>query len=290
MNDYIEFFTSSEIMVVYLLSVIACLISLIIYMYRKNSENIRRKHNTRELNQLVEEVRERVPEVNNVEEHYEEPVLEQIEEVYSVSEMLDQSFPKEVEVLEEEKPVLIDSIPVELEYTTIEPNPEEARRELERLEKVLEEQEKQESKNIELTTFEQEQEACAIISMDELLAKGKQMYEENEVVQFEDEGNEPISIFDLEEKVGKKLTPLESEIKVEQPVIVETYKSVVPVEKEESKFKRSPIISPIFGIERNSTNELALENTANYEKLDEQIQKHNNDYIMSFKEFQREKL
>ena len=111
MKDYIEFFTSSEIMVVYLLSVIACLISLIIYMYRKNSENIRRKHNTRELNQLVEEVRERVPEVNNVEEHYEEPVLEQIEEVYSVSEMLDQSFPKEVEVLEEEKPVLIDSIP-----------------------------------------------------------------------------------------------------------------------------------------------------------------------------------
>ena len=290
MNDYIEFFTSSEIMVVYLLSVIACLISLIIYMYRKNSENIRRKHNTRELNQLVEEVRERVPEVNNIEEHYEEPVLEQVEEVYSVSEMLDQSFPKEVEVLEEEKPVLIDSIPVELEYTTIEPNPEEARRELERLEKVLEEQEKQESKNIELTTFEQEQEACAIISMDELLAKGKQMYEENEVVQYEDEGNEPISIFDLEEKVGKKLTPLESEIKVEQPVIVETSKSVVPVEKEESKFKRSPIISPIFGIERNSTNELALENTANYEKLDEQIQKHNNDYIMSFKEFQREKL
>ena len=286
MNDYIEFFTSSEIMVVYLLSVIACLISLIIYMYRKSSENIRRKQNTRELNQLVEEVRERVPEVNIEEEHYDEPVLEQIEDVYSVSELLDQHFNQEVapvEVLEEE-PVMIDSVPVELEYTTIEPNPEEARRELDKLEKELEEQEKL---NAELTTFEQDQEACAIISMDELLEKGRQMYQDNEVVQYEDEGNEPISIFDLEERVGKKFTPLENEIKVVQPVVVETPKPVVPMHREESKFKSSPIISPIFGIERKPNNELTLENTANYEKLDEQIKRQNNDYIMSLNEFRR---
>ena len=39
-------------------------------------------------------------------------------------------------------------------------------------------------------------------------------------------------------------------------------------------FKSSPVILPIFGIEKKeSTTNMELENTANYEKLDEEIKK-----------------
>jgi hypothetical protein len=58
--------------------------------------------------------------------------------------------------------------------------------------------------------------------------------------------------------------------------------------EEKSVFKPSPIISPIYGIEKNPSedNSLALENTANYEKLDQQLQK-SNDFAMTLKEFQK---
>ena len=58
--------------------------------------------------------------------------------------------------------------------------------------------------------------------------------------------------------------------------------------KIEKKFQNSPIISPIFGIERLNNiepNDLELENTANYEKLDEEIRK-TNEFIMTLKELQ----
>ena len=53
------------------------------------------------------------------------------------------------------------------------------------------------------------------------------------------------------------------------------------------KFKSSPIISPIYGIEKDSnSNELELENTANYEKLDEEIKK-KNEFLMTLRELQK---
>ena len=54
------------------------------------------------------------------------------------------------------------------------------------------------------------------------------------------------------------------------------------------KFKNSPIISPIFGIEginNKEANDLELENTANYEKLDQEIKK-TNEFLMTLKELQ----
>ena len=54
-------------------------------------------------------------------------------------------------------------------------------------------------------------------------------------------------------------------------------------------FKSSPIISPIFGIEEKpSSNDMMLENTANYDKFDEEIKK-TNEFIVTLKELQ-EKL
>ena len=52
------------------------------------------------------------------------------------------------------------------------------------------------------------------------------------------------------------------------------------------KFKSSPIISPVFGIERKeASSELELENTANFEKFDEEIRK-TNEFLMTLQELQ----
>ena len=62
-----------------------------------------------------------------------------------------------------------------------------------------------------------------------------------------------------------------------------------------SKFENSPIISPVYGIERKestlgddlvSPTEIELENTADYEKFDEEIRK-TNEFIATLKELQK---
>ena len=73
----------------------------------------------------------------------------------------------------------------------------------------------------------------------------------------------------------------------------------VPYKETEQGFKSSPIISPVYGIERKqfeeaekinppqiNSNELALENTANYEKFDAEIRK-TNEFIAALKELQK---
>ncbi len=345
MSDLIQFLTSKEIMIVYILSGLACIICLIVYIVEKNNEHFRRKQNTKELNKLVEKIKEKAPEKVPTEKIEESPIIfqeikaeEQPKEVKSVDEMLESSQ----QIQEVIKPVTIEKIPEqkeepkaqeeieileepeELEYTSIEPDQETAKLELKKLAEELEKQEELErqNQNIELTNYEEEQEATAIISMDELIKKSKELYEANELTQYKDEGNEPISLQDLEEKMQKnqpsyeepfiignvvsttnddvKIEVIDQRVKdiLEDKQIMkekEEIESVIPQEikeetkheayREEKKFKSSPIISPIFGIEKEANEDvnLMLENTANYEKLDQQIQR-SNDFIMSLKE------
>lgn len=190
-----------------------------------------------------------------------------------------------------------------LEYTEIEPNQEEAKEELKRVtEELLRTQAMQEQDNIDLTKFEEQQEEEAIISMDELIKKSKTLYEQNEITQYEDEGNEPISLKDLESRMNKikeDVEVLDIEISKDvEPVVVseETNKiklddfntiSLKDAYKEDRVFKSSPVISPIFGIEKKeSTTNMELENTANYEKLDEEIKK-TNEFLKALKELQK---
>lgn len=221
----------------------------------------------------------------------------------------------------------------ELTYAPIELDEQEAKKELEKITQELVEKEeqkkeehlevettKEEDKNIALTNFEKEQEENAIISLDELMAKASDIYEKNEEIQYQDEGNEPISIADLQarwEEEQRKIAELEKEVTVEEIVEPVTTQDkvveekplkqvtidqfeVAPKEKEATtKFKSSPIISPIYGIERReheelertsppaiNSQELALENTANYEKFDEEIRK-TNEFIATLKELQK---
>lgn len=240
-----------------------------------------------------------------------EEVVDTIEEVNTLGNS------NVVEVLEENKEMDIQDNSVssqeELQYTSIEPNPSEAQAELMKLTETLEKAEA-EVKNIELTAFEEEQEQNAIISLDELMTRGKAMYESGELEKLEDEGNEPISLQDLEERMKEAKATVEaiseepvvvsSETIAEQMVLDDfqtaaTPKEVSPImeeKKEESapyqahkKFKSSPVISPVYGIERPSDvshNDIELENTANFEKLDEEIRK-TNEFLMTLKELQK---
>ncbi len=207
-----------------------------------------------------------------------------------------------------------------LQYTSVEPSPEDARRELDRLkeELTLQQAQEDEMENIALNNYEEEQEANAIISLEELVQKSKDMYEANELTQYADEGNEPISLQDLERKLDKKASELEDTFIIEnvvpeselleaeeeennEAVIVNseaintnTVNTVsvreMPEISSERIFKSSPIISPIYGIEKKDTDmsptEIELENTANYDKLDEEIKK-TNEFLMTLRELQK---
>ena len=232
----------------------------------------------------IEDVSQKANEINNIEDTKEEPavVLETLEE------------PEQKE---------------EITYTAIEPNKEEAQEELRRLTEELEKAE-EETKNIDLTSYEEAQERDAIISLDELIKKSKEMYESNEITQYEDEGNEPISLADLEKKfkeANEVVNAIETEETYEEPVLIENIEEPVkeeqlviddfinvkveepkrPVYQENVKYKPSPIISPIYGIEKEpSKTDIELENTANYEKLDEEIKK-TNEFLMTLRELQK---
>ena len=360
MNELINFLTSKEIIVVYMVAGVAWFLCFLIYLIDKTYYKRKRKQNTRELNKLVEEVnRELEQEGYDVnEEIYNTPVLapieeyseevEYVEEEKDIEAMIvenmeiaqEQVEVEEIEEVIEVKPAVEEPVVVEEElyYTDIEPNKEEAQAELRRLteelmkaealaqQEVVEVQEtpviEEEVKNISLTSYEEEQEENAIISLEELVRKSKDMYEQNELTQYADEGNEPISLQDLEikmkeysfnepttvESIVEEIESLEDHV-VEEPVMIETQPVVIeqqklvlddfntvkvePVEEVQKtvanayqttkKFKSSPVISPIYGI--RSQSELELENTANYEKLDEEIKK-TNEFVMTLKELQ----
>lgn len=306
MNDLLMFLTSKEIIVIYVLAALACLFCIVIYLVEKLKSKLRMRHNTRELNKLVETVKEKT---NIHEEEYidDEPIIEHSEVVKpsAVSEMIEEKIEvnetveKDVidnnsEVNDELDVVRVTDVDDEFQYTTIEPDQVTAQLELKKLTEELRKQE-QADNNILLTNFEEQQEEEAIISLDELIAKGRHLYASNESTQYIDDDTAPISLEELAIQAGGKVT------QYEEPFIIE---NVVPKEELEIKeekptmhmddfytvksgevkrFKSSPIISPIYGIEKKENNDLELENTANYEKLDQEIKK-TNEFLMSLKD------
>jgi len=306
--DIVEFLTSKEIIVVYIIAAVACLLCFIIYLVEKHNDRGRKRHNTKELNKLVEQIKEEVeiaPEEENIEPvlqetiQVEEPVVKETslsdEDIKSVILEIGTEVKKELNIKDEEIEILE---PVEeLEYTSIEPDVEDAREELNKITeelKIQEEKVENVVENCALTDYELEQEETAIISLEELVKKSKEMYEANELTQYNDEGNEPISISELEVISGREAEPITAPFEIDK--VVEDEKEVVvldefetikaKVEPEVKKFKSSPIISPIYGIEKQEiTNDLELENTANYEKLDAEIKK-TNEFLMTLKELQ----
>lgn len=171
----------------------------------------------------------------------------------------------------------------------------------EKKELEIKKEEKVETKEEIIDAFESSQEENAIISLEEFNKVSDRIYEANEEVQYKDEGNEPISIQELEELYQTKelkvinIEEIEKNIVEEKPILVEEKKEEVvkPIVEETPKFKNSPIISPVFGIDIDKDkekeeiiNNLELENTANYDKLNEEIRK-TNEFLNTLRELRK---
>lgn len=335
MIDLTELFKNQTFITILVVSILLIFAIILFVALHRTKDTRLKKQNTKELENLIDENDIVNTISSNKEEKVETPIIT-VEDTNSnlenvvidnnnvkseVSEpiiIIDNSDKKEdvVEAISnEENSIKVEEVKEDIVYAPIELNKDEAKEELERLTKELEiraEIEKQkaldEANNIEkeddeLTSFEKEQEENAIISMDELMSKANDIYTNNEVIQYEDEGNEPITLDDLRarwEQEQAKFAKIEKEEEKKEEVAVEVKpeekeikKVVFPTMERISKFENSPIISPVYGIERKdndedviSSNELELENTADYEKFDEEIRK-TNEFIATLKELQK---
>lgn len=140
-----------------------------------------------------------------------------------------------------------------------------------------------------IDAFESSQEENAIISLDEFSKISGNIYEQNEEIQYKDEGNEPISIQELEELYNTKELKVINPIELENNIKNETNKVQEnnSFKEESSKFKSSPIISPVFGIDTDEDlGNITLENTANLDKLSEEIRK-TNEFLNTLKELRK---
>lgn len=187
----------------------------------------------------------------------------------------------------------------------------QAQLELQRLTEELKKAETEENDRIKLTNFELEQEENAIISIHELMKRSNELYDKNEEIQYMDEGNEPINLEELQKRFAEKekvetIAPIKEQVEV-KPVSTEQIVSPEPIQKTESKetgkFKSSPFISPVFGLEKQTSirptiqkkevvtpivheDSLELEQTADLEQLDEEIRK-TNEFLQVLKELQK---
>lgn len=237
-----------------------------------------------------------------------QPVVVSVKEespVTNDSIVLNNKFAEEVEVLEPNVITPISAPKNEeevIKYKDEVYTKTEAQQELERITEELRNLETDEQpNNIELTKYESEQEENAIISLDELIAKGKTITEQNEVREYQDDGNEPISIRELEEIYKNNKDNIETvnvasvnevdKQKLSVDDFLSTKTTSQTYQEKENTYHPSPIISPIYGIEeepvkKNTT--LELEDTSNFQKFDDEIRK-TNEFLSKLKELQ-EKL
>ena len=226
----------------------------------------------------AETLKEEPINVSIVSEEKEEDTIQLNEEVETkdvyFEEMEEESF--------EEEP-MITPVQEEIVMPTAEIKKEKKR--LDILDELEEIENNLPNKKDDVTNFEMEQERTAIISLDELLKKSNDLYNDNEVVQYDD-GNEPISIDEVLKMFKKddeeELEALETQ---EEKKVPEVFQEVVEEKVPYAKKESIPFISSVYGIEKDS-NALEFENTATYEKLDRQNQK---DFVTQLREMNENK-
>ena len=138
----------------------------------------------------------------------------------------------------------------------------------------------------EVERFESDQEEHAIISVEEL-TRASQNITEEEIEAYEDDGNEPISIKELEEmykSVEEDIVDIQDEEKITLPDFEIKVKSAIDV-YEDKNFKNTPVISPVFGVKQTESS-INLEHTANLDKLNDEIKK-TNEFLSMLKELRK---
>lgn len=273
-----------QIYIVYgLIALVLVLILILVILDRRE----KKKRSKSFIEPVLKKEKEKEEVTSPVTTNVEIPIIEPVEPASPIASIKEDNTPNEV-VDETLDTVEEDS---DLEKT-------QAQIEIQQLTKVLEKAEEEDDK-IKLTHFEQEQEANAIISINELMKKSNDLYQKNETVQYMDEGNEPINLEELKAKYEQESTP------VEETPSVSVTKEKLPdfaTEKElatakennrkPSKFKSSPIISPVYGIEKGTESTprkeppIELENTADLDQLDDEIRK-TNEFLRILKELKK---
>ena len=122
-----------------------------------------------------------------------------------------------------------------------------------------------------------DEEETAIISINELKEASANAYTDEQMAKYDDEGNEPITLQEVEELANTmKLKP------------IELREFELPEEKVENQksFESTPYISPVFGTENKIENRITIEQTANYDKLNEEIKK-TNEFLVTLKELRK---
>ena len=320
-EEIIDFLATKEALIV------LALIGLVLFVYfilwfleymKKHEEKKKLQNNTLELNKLVEEVvlkeqeeiKQNQQAINNIsEEKANLTISKNVEknepiniekEIELPTDVININNQKEEVIVKEIPQVELVSFPKteqeEIKYKDEVYTKKEAKEELQRIKDELQklELEDENDKNAKLTDFERSQEENAIISLDELLKKGQTLTIQNEERGYEDDGNEIISIKELEAKYRSETKPKEEVIELlEDDEVVEekivTNKNYETIKK---PYTPSPVISPIYGISKkevepiNKNITLELENTANFEKFDEEIRK-TNKFLTELKELQQ---
>ncbi len=145
----------------------------------------------------------------------------------------------------------------------------------------------------EVEKFESDQEEHAIISVEEL-TKASQNITDEEIERYEDDGNEPISIKELEAMYKSIEEPIQEENKIEvhedkeEKITLPDFdikvKPIVDV-YEDKNFKNTPVISPVYGLKQTESS-IALEQTANLDKLNDEMKK-TNEFLSTLKELRK---
>lgn len=220
MNEFInEFGKENFLIVIAVVIAIVLALVIIIFIEKMQEKRARKKQIQRELSNYNQ--------INK-------PLKKEKEVVYD-EEILDYEEPiKETKVVEEN--VYFEEPKNEVFYVEEKNKEEEAKEKLEEVTKKLIEED---SRLIEHTHFETEQEEKSIISYDELVKASSDIDEKNDRL-LEDEGEAAITLEELYQKHVDTQNLIEEqkpEIKVNNPVF----------EESDKKFKNSEVISPVFG-------------------------------------------
>jgi len=249
----LDFLTNEYMIGIYVVLISLLILFILIKIYDKTELKRKKRLNTKELNKLVEQIEEKEKTLK-VENKQEEKEKENIVFI---------DLDKEEDKIEE------------LTYNEATLNKTEAIEELEKLTQELEREEMlQRTQDLSktLTKLELEEERTAIISIDEYLERTNKL---NLMEVNNDEDDAPITLDSFEKVIKESLDKTEDpvqEILDDEPVI--------------TKYRPTPVISPIYGINNNN---LELENTFNYDKFDRNTSKAN-EFVVSMKDLQENNI
>lgn len=245
----------------------------------------------------IEEVRKNIEHTQEIEEI---KYVEEDEELERTQAQLElQALKEELNKMEEEPIVqeMVQASPEETQEPTL--TVEEV---IPILEETIDNLEEGQIDLSEMTTedkieqYESQQEEEAIISLDEL-EKASATITDEELMSYEDTGEEPISLQELEQLYKTTEEEVASEVEVVQneqdnvtkvemyDEFIATTKPAEEVYNSDGEFKSTPMISPVYGVETSPSN-IALEQTANYDKLNDEIRK-TNEFLVALKELRK---